>query len=74
MNAYIQRFAFTKDVKKGGNITQNHSGLNIKNKMIPTKESNAYNQYVLTDSDEADIIFPFKAMRSMRSVCKCTIF
>ncbi len=45
-------------MKKGGNITQNHSGLNMRNKNIPTKEINVYNQYVFTESD-AEVMLLF---------------
>lgn len=44
-------------MKKGGNITQNHSGLKAKNKKIPTNERRVYIQYILTDSEEEVISF-----------------
>jgi hypothetical protein len=51
--------AFTKYVHNGGNITQNHSGLNIKKATVPTMESNVYNQYTFTDADSDVISFIF---------------
>lgn len=54
---YIHFFAFTKYVKKGGNITQNHSGLNTRNNAIPTNDKSVYIQYNPVDSDEDVISF-----------------
>ena len=54
---YIQRIPFMKEVKNGGNITQNHSGLKIRKMATPTKDNNVYIQYILTESEEVVISF-----------------
>ena len=42
---YIQSFASTNEVHTNGNVTQNHSGLKIRNATVPTRDTPKYNQY-----------------------------
>jgi hypothetical protein len=46
-------------VQNGGSMTQNHSGLNIRNNTIPANDKRVYIQYILTDSDEEVISLVF---------------
>jgi len=58
---YIHFIALIKAVKNGGNITQNHSGLNIKNSTIPTNDTMVSNQYIPVDfsCDFADVVISY---------------
>jgi len=61
LSNYTHRIAYTYEVKRNGNVTQNHSGNMIKNPTQAKSEIANANQYVLVDLISVLINFPIVA-------------